>query len=313
MLDKVLRRIESFEGMDTVADKWNVPILGEEISKRMSQYYPLILPYFLELNPSFVFQYQSLETMFSYPMVMLRDGYYGLSYLFLRNTKFPKNIDTIFLIPKKFSCLIPESWSKNVLLYSFEFDKEKRDLKRQIVYGYGADENFLRETAEEKVKKIIDKNIPLSLLSGYRYNFLEGSVDRVDRFYEVHSCLSEYYGASFNLVDNFNKQSFGAVGREDSFKSLDDDHFTIYDDFLQHYFAATGALNLNHNEQTKSKDALKINLSLYHKIVIEEPVDFSKNIIKEAVKLSLKSNSLNIVGYDFYNYCLNSYRKSLGV
>ena len=115
--------------------------------------------YFSELNASFVLEYQGLTSMSTYPFITLRDGYMGILYFFLKNPKPPKLFSTQILVPAKFEKLIPKTWKENVLVYEMIYDKTE-EAKKGLFYGLPAKENFVVNTAKEKL--LMTKNLRLN-------------------------------------------------------------------------------------------------------------------------------------------------------
>lgn len=312
MLQKINNQIKHFEKNDLLLKRWESKPWSQTFYKAMYTKYPLNEKYFFELNPSFVYEYQSIDTMATLPFVMLRDGFFGLFYLFLKYPKLPEKTDTVFLIPSKFSYLIPKKWKDNILIYDFEYTKKNEHKNKSIIYGNISQENFINKTVEEKFHNIFPKAKENILVSTFReYGFLQSHNESALNL-EFQKSLYKNLGFDVKRYNTYREEIFSFVDDSYSYFNIDSDHFLIYDDYLNHFFASKGALNINNLKHNREMEQIKIlNLSPYHKIKIGRPKSFSEEIFEQQIEIKLKKIPLNPTSPIFFEYAIEYYKGKL--
>ena len=103
--------------------------MTQDVLDGMYQYHLDVEGYYLELNPSFVYEYQDLGQMLAFPFVMLRDGYFGL-FIFSTKLKASNQTETIFSVPKKFEKLVPQGGKQCLVLFFLSIKILNRRLLR---------------------------------------------------------------------------------------------------------------------------------------------------------------------------------------
>lgn len=312
MLQKINKHLLDFEKSDLLFKRWDLNPLSQNLHNAMYRRYPSNEKYYLEFNPSFVYEYQGIEAMLNFPFVMLRDGYLGLYYLFLRYPKLPENSSTIFLVPAKFSYLLPKSWENNVLLYDFEFSEKASPEDTVIVYGNVGKEILINKTIEEKVKEELPKSDKYIFVSTMReWGFLQQHSE-TQMYLEYQKELYKLSEFNVKTYNDFRPDWFNFVDGKYCSKNVDSEHFLIYDNYLTHFFASKGVKNINNVENDLKDEIIKtINLSPFHKMNIREPKHFSNYILEQKVETKLNAISLNLSSESFYEYAAESFSKKI--
>ncbi len=310
MLQKINNHINTFEKCDLVSKRWDLLSQSNNLYQAMYRKFPLNEKYFFELNPSFAYEYKSLEVMLGFPFVMLRNGFYGLYYFFLKNIKPPKNCTTTFLIPHKFKYLIPESWKDHVLVYSFNYTSKKSEKEEKlVVYGIVGRENFIND----KIKDFFNKKIPeakeVIFLSPLREQGYLHTQTETELYFEFQKAMFEHAGFGVKQFNNFRSDHLSFVNNEYDFINIDQDNFLIYDDYLSHFFATKGAYNMNPiDTQSDVKLVKEINLSPYHSIKMSKPNSFSDYILRQKAEVKLNSINVNLYSEAFFEHAIDCLR-----
>lgn len=303
---KISNHLESYERKDLLFKRWDLRPMSQAYYEAMYRKFPGNEKYFFELNPSFVYEYQSIDAMLGFPFVMLRDGYLGLTYFFLKYSKPPKNCETTFLVPAKFQDLVPEAWEDDILLYNFDYQSKLKSSKKLVLYGSIGYETFLTKKIDEKLLDLPEAKEYLLLSTLREWGFIQTHPE-AQRYLNFQQELLKK--ANFNLksFNEFRPDYFNFINSEYSFKNLDDDNFIIFDDYLTHYLSATGAANINDSKSPEVDIIDSFNLSPYHKINLGKPKSLSNNILKKKIDLKLKAIPLNPLSEVFYNYCVEQF------
>lgn len=314
MLQKINDHFDHFEKKDLLIKSWHTKSLSPETNAIMWRYYPLTERYFFELNPSFVCDYKDINEMNDYPFVMLRDGFLGISYFFLKNPKPLEKGHTLFLIPKKFETLVPTYWKEKVMLYSFEFQEENPGpFDNAYTYGQISPETFI---STDYVTITTDLYADFK---SYRNYFL--TPFRSTTFFEkfnnsaytrtVTSNILNLFGHNVKFEDSFQPGNYENIGKGDVFSNLDRDNFYIYDDFLFHFFSSRGAYAHKYKGYKKKNVIKEINLSLYHKIIIQELSEPSNYLLEKKIEMKLRGIVPNFLSERFFYYAQELFKEQL--
>lgn len=313
MLQKINNHLNTFEKSDLVFKRWDLNPLSQELYQAMYRKFPQNERYFFELNPSFIYEYASLEVMLGFPFVMLRNGFYGLYYFFLKNIKPPENCTTTFLIPHKFKYLIPKSWEPHVLVYSFEYlapRKKKHD--KLVVFGSIGREIFIKNNINDFFEKNIPKAKEIVFLSTLRENgYLQSQVE-TQLYLNFQKTMFERAGFGIKQYNSFRPDYLSFVDKSYDFINVDQDNFLIYDDYLSQFFATQGAYSLDAPDIQKDvTEITRIKLSPSHHIIISKPNAFSDEILKQRAEVKLNSVRLNLYSQSFYDHATDFFRTKL--
>jgi len=307
-LQKINEHLKEFSEEELLIKRWDIKPTSEAIHQAMYRKYPLNEKYFFELNPSFVYEYPSIEAMLTFPFIMLRDGFLGLYYFFLKNPVLPKKSETIFLIPSKFSEIIPKSWKDNVLLYSFKYTNENLENSKWMYYG-----NISREIYFKKKLKdyIIPKNKDYYFLSPLQSIGYHPSHSELELYMNFQNLLLEISNFKAKIINTFREDELNFIDKTFTCENVDKNNFLIYDDYLTHFFASKGAsIKVINTKNEKMKTIKTIKLSQYHEIQIGELKDFSNKILEEKIDLKLKSVPISLSSHLFYNQASSYFLKN---
>ena len=229
---------------------------------------PFANDYFHPLNPSFLYEYNSLESMLEFPLITARDGVSTL-FDFFQNYPEPKMHGPHLLISHFLSPLIPSSWQNNCLAYNiFSFENLNSDLNKILLFGLSSTSYTNREVIKEKLlSKILPSEVHLML-------FVED-----DPFYEpkreiVDNCFPLMHEISRNIdgrkVIFHTYESFLQLNDLDEFYFLDlqENNFVLSDNSITQYLLSRGAKPWE-KYQCASHPLLSLNLSPYHQLQIE--------------------------------------------
>ncbi len=307
MLEIIEKQILSSSEHQLRSKRWDQGDMSEMASAMKNRYTPATFDYFLELNPSFITQYKNLDNIAEYPVVMLRDGFLGIFYFFVKNPKPYKELKTLFLIPKKFSSLVPKFWKENVLFYSIKNIHQSHPINHVYIYGALTSDNFIFNTIAQSVEKIsslIPTKARVSLMSTFKHQYFFEYKNEIE--YAL-SFLKEMYkkrGFDLECIDEYKTEIYESADQSCGFINIDDDHFIINDDYLSHYFSSRGASSLRENSAIEENVIKTIKLSPYHSLYLETADEkaFTFNIIEEMVKLKLHSIPINYLNHEFYEH-----------
>jgi hypothetical protein len=312
MLDKIKSQIENISKDELLFKRWDLGHENFYLKNIISFRYSHTQPYYFELNPSFVAQYRDIEAMLSFKFVMLRDGFWGLYYLFLKNTVLPKYCDTIFLIPLKFSRLVPPAWKKNVLFYQFKY--KQFEIKEQLlIYGCPYTEVQLKQEISTNIMNAIQNSPKITYLhTGISYRGNSGEIN-ISYANEIIREIYSLKGVSqTNIIEGFSEEIIANFNDTFAFRNLDADHFIIYDDYLTQLFAAKGMSNLNKIENDQAKNSKLISsyaLSFYHQIDLYQDNCENEEILQWKVEAKLKGLNIDFSNPSFYHDALSHFSK----
>ncbi len=308
MLQKINNQIHFFNHNDLLLKKWGEEFLSNEAKEIYWRCMPVSADIFFELNASFVWNYKSLESMSRYNFITLRDGYYGLFYFFLKNPIPLDKLETVFLVPKKFSYLVPKLWKNNILLYSFDFlQKEKMD--KTVVFGTVTSDLFMLESVEEKVKNLELGNSEIVLATIMKERSFFNNKHETDLNYKFISEVHKKYGFDLDFIVAIDDDGKTEVDQNFSFINIDSDNFMITYDYPSQLFASRGASCLSNEPSIvdESQVISKIALSPYHNIVIEEPSGLTNDILKSVVEIKTSGIPLKFSSSTFYEYAKSEF------
>ena len=308
MLQKIEKHLHHCTKRDLFVKRWGEPFLSQTTKNLSWRYMPSFERYYFELNPSFIIDYSNLVHMSTYPFVMLRDGYLGLYFFFLRNPKPLEKMETFFLIPKKFENLIPKQWKDNILTYDFSYNTNDSKSKKSLIYGSMSSENFISETAADKINRLVPKGNSLSLISliKERYFFenkneIEFTVDALKALFKLDEDIK--------IAKEFNFLDWNHIDSNTNLINIDTDNFLVYSDYTTHFLVSKGAHLLYQEDSSKDKAIKRINMSPYHLINIYEPKNLTNKILKDIFELREHNVALNYSSPNFFAMALNSFRR----
>lgn len=276
MLDKIEKLIDNNKQEKRVQYKCVNPVFRTEKYKELYwSYYPFFAQYYFEANPTYSFEYRTIEDLARYSIVMLRDGFLSLASFFLHNPRPPEYFLTTILIPKKYESLVPKSWIGHVACYQIKHKrKEIKPSENLILFGSALNENNLGKKAllpDDVLKAISSKNVYCfcptrkSLLAEEEESFKGLHTDLVASVAGINS--------DAKFFENFD--SFGAaikkIGRSQFFH-LDQSELVSHDHFFNHYLLADGHtpfMDLQTDESPSGK-SLQYDLSLNHYVEVTE-------------------------------------------
>ncbi len=313
MLENIEKQIANYSEMHLRAKRWDQVDLSEKVRLMKNRYTPATLDYFLELNPSFIFEYRDLENLAEYPIVMLRDGYLGIFYFFAKHAKPLKNMKTLLLIPKKFSSLVSKFWEKNVLFYTIENTQTSEHIEHVYIYGALTIDNFINKTIPQKVEEIsqlVPANSKVSVLNSFKHNYLFEHRNEIEYAVLFQREMYRKIGFEIEYLDEYKTEYFQSLDETCGYIDIDTDKFIINDHYFNHYFAARGAIDLRKKEQAGTNILKTIKLSPYHQVNIESADEkaFSFDILNEIIELKIHSIPIEYLNYDFYQRAKNLFK-----
>jgi hypothetical protein len=308
MLQILNKQIESPKRTDLVIKRWEeqgITGLSRDIYWR---HMPSAERFYTELNASFIVDYLNIQSMATYPVIMLRDGFYGLLYFFLRNPKPIENFETLILIPSKFEFLIPKGWGKNTLLYEFEYSNNEEVYKSGIITGTPTKENFLMKTAEQKLSNSLTRNIDIQCNVYGRDRYLSLHVNEQNYFHDYKKALYKKFGFNIIAHNEYKHLDWSMVDHSYGFYNLDSDHFLIYSDYLNFVFASKGARFVNKPEELIKKPIFRVDVSPYHKIKIGNHSDLDDRTLRHLIKLKLSGIPIVQHNINFNEFAISQFR-----
>lgn len=311
MLDKIENQLLNYSYKNLRTKRWIQKGIHEHLMATHNRLTPSTYDYFFELNPSFVYQYHDLENLAEYPVVMFRDGYLGIFYFFAKFPKPLKGMETILLVPKKFSSLVSKFWEGNVLFYSINniaTNNQKREpIKQVYIYGAPTVDNFINKTISEcveEIKYLIPKGAKVSILSTVKHQYFFDFRNEIDTAMEFRKEVFQKLGFDVEFIDEYKKELFENAGPHCGFIDLDTDNFIIHDHFFKHFFSSRGAVNMRPDKPSERGLVKSIKLSLNHEINIEKSDEnaFDFDILREKINLRVDSIPLIYQHFDFYTH-----------
>ena len=308
MQQKIKKHIGKVSQDELNIKRWDLANPSSPFYQAMFRKYPLNEKYYFELNPSFVYEYPSYEMMFTLPFVMIRDGFYGILLFFLKNPKPPVKCETTILVPAMFQKLVPKMWQGHVLIYDYIYKQEEIANKKVVIYGNVSRENFV-DTDVKSFLKTIPKADEYVLVSPLRdYGFLPGQ-NEGQLCVEFQKEIYKNFGFDVKTFQQFRVDHLNFVDKKYAYKNIDSDHFLIFDDYLNHFFASVGAANLNQRTcESEMINATIINMSPYHQIRIGEIKEYSDFLLQLKVEAKLKNIPLNPLSELYYDFAFDSFR-----
>lgn len=307
MLHKIEAHLLNCTKRDLFVKRWGEPFLSQATRNLSWRYMPSFERYYFELNPSFIIDYSSLTHMSTYPFVMLRDGYLGIYFFFLRNPKPLEKMETVFLIPKKFESLIPTLWEKHILTYDFSYNTKESTKKKALIYGPMSSENFIDESVADKLERLVPKNNSLSLISMVKERYFFENENETNFMVEALKKLFQL-DKDIKVAKEFKILDWNHIDSNTNIINIDTDNFLIYSDFTTHFLASKGA-HLLHQEISKDKPIKTINLSPYHSINLYKPEKLTNKILKDIFELREHNVALNYSSPNFFAMAKSSFRR----
>ncbi len=311
MLQILNKQIDSLKRTDLVLKRWEEQGVTGPSRDIYWRHIPSTERYYTELNASFVVDYLNIQAMATYPVITLRDGYFGLLQFFLKNPKPIDNFKTVILIPSKFEYLIPKGWGQNTLLYEFQYDDSVLKYSTGVFTGTPTKENFLLQTAQEKLENSFPKDIKIHSNVYGRDRFLSLHTNEQSYYNDYKKALYRNFG--FDVVEHneYKALDWSKVDQNYGFFNLDADHFLIYSDYLDFIFASKGAQFVNKPKELIKKPILTLDVSPYHKIKVGEVSNLNDSTLEHLIKLRLSSIPLALHNIDFYEFAISQFRLSL--
>jgi hypothetical protein len=310
MLERIEHCLENYSKATLRAKRWNQLPMHRDLQALHDRFSPSTYDYFFELNPSFHYQYHDLNNINEYPVIMLRDGFLGLFCFFANFPKPLENQETFVLVPKKFAAFVPKFWKDHVYFYSFENAPNLHEIKKVYVYGALTLDHFIGKTVEQSVaslKSLIPQNTKVIFLPNHQNHYQITFRDEMKVSTSYYKEVYKQLGFEIEEINEYKTELFQNAREDSGYINIDKDHFLIYDNYFDHFFAGRGAKNLRGNEAShlNRDNVIKtINLSLYHKIHIEKPGEdaFCYDVLKDFMKIQFQNIPTVYLHYEFYKY-----------
>jgi hypothetical protein len=308
MLQILNKQISSPKRSDLVIKRWEEQGIAGPSRDIYWRHIPATERFYTELNSSFVVDYSNIQSMATFPVILLKDGYFGLLYFFLKNPKPINNFRTILLIPSEFEYLIPKSWEENTLIYEFEYTDNKDKTSKGIFTGIPSKENFLIKTAEEKLKDSFGKGIHIQSNVYGRDRFIMPHLNEQNYYNDYKKALYKKFG--FDIVEHneYNVLDWSKIDQSYGFFNLDSDHFLIYSDYLDFVFASKGAKYINKPRELITAPILSLDVSPYHRIKVGNHSNLDDTTLKHLIKLRLSGTPIALHNIDFYEFAISQFR-----
>jgi len=308
MLQILNKQISSPNRTDLVIKRWEEQGITGPSRDIYWRHMPSTERFYTELNASFVVDYLNIQSMATFPVILLRDGYFGLLFFFLKNPKPIDHFETILLIPSKFESLIPKGWGSNTLLYEYEYTSNQDVITKGIFSGTPSKENFLLNTAEEKLANSFVKTTDVQSNVYGRERFITTHANEQNYYNDYKKALYRKFG--FDVVDHneFKALDWSKVDQSYGFYNLDSDNFLVYSDYIDFVFASKGAKFVNKPKELITAPILSLDVSPYHKIKIGNHSDLDDRTLRHLIKLRLSGIPIIQHNISFYEFAISQFR-----
>ncbi|MBC77070.1 MAG: hypothetical protein CME64_13735 [Halobacteriovoraceae bacterium] len=271
-LNKVQKLIQGSHDEVLMCKKWNVFYSSQLYRDANDKLWPTTHRYYFEGNPSFLCEYKNFADMERFPIIMLRDSLVTLAAFFLTNTIPPKKFKTIFLIPKRWSHIVPRSWRDNVA--SFEIIRPQAENPETVLaFGHFNDYSFWKDSPKktfERVKSILPENSKKIFYVPMRDRSVFSHIDESPSYAECMRIIFQNFGSDIELVTDNNKILNVKLSSKDAYCDLTPDNLLCSDSYLHHWFGTKNIGELGGKKVEQTNNDLVYPLSLYHSICISK-------------------------------------------
>jgi hypothetical protein len=310
IIQKIDEQILNYKREDLVQKRWQEHGLSGESKGISWRYMPSAQNYFSELNPSFIWDYRSIESMSTFPVILLRDGFYGLSYFFLKNTKPIENFSTLLCIPAKFKSLIPKSWESNTLLYEFDYKQKSTDAEKAIFFGVPSRESFYGNKLLKNIEGAFDEIDHVDFNVYCRDRLFNEFKNEQNYFFDIQKSVLKKFGSAVKSHYEFKEMDWSSVGQRHSFFNIDQNNFLIYSDYLTFLYASKGASFINKPTRLiKDSNVVRtIDLSPYHSLKLSKPTGLTNDSLKRLIKIRLSKVPLIYHNIQLYHFLSDEFK-----
>jgi hypothetical protein len=294
ILSEIKEHIVNTHSDDIHYKKWHVGFRDEYFKEIYWSYYPITQKYFFEANPTFLYEYRSIEDMQRYPLILVRDGFVGILDFFLVNPSPAKFFKTILLIEKKFEKLVPKQWLKQVAVYEvYSTKKEEAKKENLLIHGQGMEDLFWSDDLDKRIfdiKKIASQYKNINFVISQRESLLSSSENKGKQHnLSLHKSIYEHFGFEVKINVDVQKELKLLKFSNFGFINLDHTNGFVSDNYIDHFLYSKGGVNLDAIETSNSYKE-HYNLSPFHGVGLKE-LDAAKSVFAEFYLAYKMSNS----------------------
>jgi hypothetical protein len=250
--------------------------------------------------------------MSTYPIILLRDGYYGLSYFFLKHPFPLENFNTTLCIPAKFKFVIPKRWERNVLLYEFDYSQASKKYENGIFFGVPTREALFDGKVLKDIKNAFKKTTKVDFNIYCRDRFFNEFRNEQNYFFDIQKAVLGAYSENVKSHYEFREMDWSKVNDDYAYFNIDQNNFIVYSDYLTFLYASKGATFVNKPKRLiKEKDVIKtVNLSPYHSIKLSEANGLTNESLERLISIRINKIPLYYHHIHLYYFLSDQFKSS---